>query len=270
MPVYWSSDWSRFGIPVRWRRGARLPRRVTSRSEVRTVTSKLGPLSVVATVLSCSLWATFTAAPASVAAPSEHSIPQVPDTEWRLAGDAVEQFIVEGRPRVLSSSRVFDYPPGSPILVCQESSGNASLPTSIPAGQEDAFRDYRRRNATSAEWSRPFKTRPPCAFAPPLRGSLCDYYNGIQRTLPQAGGVLKVSRPGFSADGQTAWISIHIDTGPGTAPRLSWWVKLHRQAARWVMEEACTFTEYDEFLARLPATLPRQGASLEPIRRKVR
>lgn len=186
----------------------------------------------------------------------------IPEVEQRVASDAVDQFIVRGRPRVMTGWQVFDYSAGRPVLVERESCASPSSSV-IPRGQEDAFGDFQRRNRRPAVWDRPPEPGIPCAFAPPVGSSLCDYWNGLSRDQPGGTGVLTVTRPGFSADGRTAWIRVHINTGPGTSPRLDWWVHLRRGASGWSMQEARTLTELDRWLARLPEKLSRRGASLD-------
>lgn len=187
----------------------------------------------------------------------------IPDRERKVVEAAIEQFIIRGRPLVQTASHVRVYQPGTPILVSEQTwSAATTSEIKIPPGQEEAFRDYRERNRETGSWDRPPSLTVTSEFAPPLFTSMADYWNQLSRAYPAATGVLTPSRPGFSADGQSAWVKIHINTGSGTSPRMDWWVHLRKAETGWSMLETLTLTDDDHHFARLPSTISQRDGLL--------
>lgn len=187
----------------------------------------------------------------------------IPENEQTVAAEAIEHFVIRGRPLVQTASHVWAYRAGTPILVWQETWENATTSgVNIPRGQEEAFRDYVERNQTAGRWDRPPSVTLPSEFAPPCLTCLAEYWNQLHCAYPGFTGVLTISRPGFSADGQTAWIQIHINTGSGTSPRMTWWVHLHQAATGWSVLEAKTLTSDDRYFSHLPKSIPVDGGLL--------
>jgi len=231
------------------------------------VSHKSSLLTVIAIIIFSSLLPAFSPTGAHREASQQHSESQsaalIPKNEQTVAEAAIEQFIIRGRPLVQTASHVWAYHAGTPILVSQETWENATTSgINIPREQEEAFKDYVERNQTAGRWGRPPSLTVPSEFAPPCLTCLAEYWNQLLSSHPGATGVLTVSRPGFSADGQTAWIQIHINTGSGTSPRMTWWVHLHQAATGWSVLEAKTLTADDRHFAQLPRIIPRQGGLL--------
>lgn len=224
-------------------------------------------LSLTAIVVLSALLTAFSPTADHRVAAREHSetpaAASIPENELTVAEAAIEQFIIRGRPLVQTASHVWEYRAGTPILVSEETWGQATTSgIKLPLGQEEAFRDYVDRNRETGTWDRAPSLTVPSEFAPPCLTSLAEYWNLLLRAHPGATGVLTISRPGFSANGQTAWIQIHVNTGPGTAPRLTWWVHLRKNTSGWSLVEAHTLTDLDRYFSHLPKTIPRDGAPL--------
>ena len=141
-----------------------------------------------------------------------------PEKELELAEAAIEQFILRGKPVVRSITRTQKDRPGRPILIARETRGE----------------NYR----LDGYWGRSPSLTVPCQFAPPLQGSLANYWNGIRNENPEATGILSFSRPGYSNDGQSAWIFLRIDTGSGTSPRMDFMLQFRRLHEHWSLATA--------------------------------
>jgi len=198
-----------------------------------------------------------------IESPGQEQAIRIPEDERKVAEAAIEQFILHGRPLVKTASYIWPYYAGSPILVSRETWSETAA--SFPQGQEEAFRAYADRNRQTGYWDRPPNLTVPCEFAPPVVSSLSGYWNQLMQVHPGASGVLTLSRPGFSADGRSAWIPIHINTGPGTAARLTWWTRLKRVGSSWSLVEARTLTDYDRYFAQLPKNIPPKGGHLAKL-----